>query len=55
MKVYIDADGVMTIRAISELEAYALRKWGEENANLPESILLNWHVSGTGFNEGDDE
>ena len=34
MKAKIDKDGCLYVKAETELEAYALRKWGDENMNM---------------------
>lgn len=41
MKVEIKPSGVLVVKSESELEAYALRMWGEVNEGLiPSSILI---------------
>lgn len=40
MKVDISAEGVLTIRAETEIESYALRKWGDENYGKEPNMLI---------------
>jgi hypothetical protein len=56
MKTEINKDGLMTIKAETELEAYALKKWTKENTKLaipqdsidPETycrnLIFNWSL-----------
>ena len=41
MKVELDKDGLLSIKAETELESYALGKWVKDNPNN-EKILLQW-------------
>ena len=41
MKVELDKDGLLSIKAETELESYALSKWVKDNPNN-EKILLKW-------------
>lgn len=43
MKVELNKEGLITIKAETELESYALSKWSKDNPNN-EKISLNWDV-----------
>lgn len=47
MKVSIDETGMMTIESETPLEAYALKKWCEENVDEPMKRVLYCMRSGT--------
>lgn len=41
MHVRIAASGTLVIKAENELDSYALRKWLEDNKELPAKMLVN--------------
>lgn len=48
----IDQDGYMSIKAETHLEAYALRKWSEDNIMGEFPILMDCNVDEEDKNDG---
>jgi hypothetical protein len=44
MIVGINRDGLMKIKAESHLEAYALKKWCEDNCSQSDNILFDYEL-----------
>lgn len=55
MKAEINRDGVLVVRAVTELEAYALRMWANQNFKKESlqavDIEVSWHPETTKVNK----
>jgi len=50
MKATINANGILVVEAETDLEAYALKKWSEDNFqtypnNMSEHVTVKWGLS----------
>ena len=45
MKTEIKSSGTIVISAETELEAYALRRWQEDNKNTPKNIIIKYSLA----------